>query len=291
MRVTAPEPVWDVVCPSRPGRLPGIRMAGFRDHGVNPVDQLALPHPDITLLLEFGPGAVTVDDAASRCGGSLVGGLGSGTRRVRGAQIECVQVRLSPLIAGPLLGVSLAELSGALVPLDALWGRESALIRERLAETRSWEQRFALIEALLARRYAAAPAADPEVVWAWRRIRSGHGLVRVDALADELGWTRKRLWSRFQTQLGLPPKRAATLVRFDHAVHRLAAGTDPARVAAETGYADQSHLHRDIVAFSGITPTAVAVTSWLAVDDIAWPTAALPHQDPDLQPAAQVQRS
>ncbi|MEU6583752.1 helix-turn-helix domain-containing protein [Nocardia sp. NPDC046763] len=276
MRTAGPEPVWDVVCPSRPSRIPGVRMAGFRDHGVNPVDQLALPHPDITLLLEFGPGSVTVGDAACQCRGSLVGGLGTGTRHVRGEQVECVQVRLSPLIAGPLLGVSLAELSDALVPLDALWGHESALIRECLAETPSWDARFALVEALLTRRAAAAPSADPEVVWAWRRIRSGHGLVRIDALADELGWTRKRLWSRFQTQLGLPPKRAATLVRFDHAVHRLAAGTDPARVAAETGYADQSHLHRDIVAFSGITPTAVAVTSWLTVDDVAWPTTT-PH--------------
>lgn len=272
VRPTAPEPVWDVVCPSRPGRLPGIRMAGFRDHGVHPVDQLALPHPDVTLVFEFGSGSVTVDDGTGSCQGSLAGGLWTGSRRVRGERVECVQVRLSPLIAGPILGVPLTELSDALVPLEALWGRECELIREQLAETPSWERRFDLIETLLDRRYAAAPSADPEVVWAWRRIRSGYGLVRVDALADELGWTRKRLWSRFQTQLGLPPKRAATLIRFDHAVHRLAAGADPARVAAETGYADQSHLHRDIVAFSGITPTAVAVASWLTVDDIAWPT-------------------
>ena len=50
----------------------------------------------------------------------------------------------------------------------------------------------------------------------------------------------------------------------------LAAGRAPAGVAAEGGYADQSHLHRDVVAFTGLTPTAVAGEPFLAVDDVAW---------------------
>jgi methylphosphotriester-DNA--protein-cysteine methyltransferase len=79
------------------------------------------------------------------------------------------------------------------------------------------------------------------------------------------------LWSRFYSQIGLPPKRASKLVRFDHAVHHLAAGGDAAQVAADSGYADQSHLHRDVVEFTRATPATVAREPWLAVDDIAWP--------------------
>lgn len=158
-----------------------------------------------------------------------------------------------------------------MVALDDLWGQEVSRIREQLAEVSSWEARFALTNALIARRHETGTQVDPEVAWAWERIVLSRGLVRVESLAVELGWSRKRLWSRFRSQIGLTPKRAAKLVRFDHAAHRLAAGECAARVAAESGYADQSHLHRDVVTFTGVTPTTVAVEPWLAVDDIAWP--------------------
>ncbi|MEU4083902.1 helix-turn-helix domain-containing protein [Streptomyces aureus] len=263
---------WGVVSPPSPGRIAGVTMAGFR---VGDLDALRIvPHPAVTLLLEFGAGSPVVDGAAGRWRGSVVAGSGlgaAGAVRARGVDLECVQVRLSPVVARSVLGVSPAGLAGSVVPLEDLWGREVSRIRERLAEASSWDQRFALTEELLARRQGAGPPADPEVARAWHRIVAGRGLVRVDDLAAEVGWSRKRLWSRFGAQVGLPPKRAVRLVRFDHAAHRLVAGEGAARVAADTGYTDQSHLHRDVMAFTGTTPRAVAAEPFLAVDDLAWP--------------------
>ncbi|XTP10664.1 helix-turn-helix domain-containing protein [Streptomyces albus subsp. chlorinus] len=69
----------------------------------------------------------------------------------------------------------------------------------------------------------------------------------------------------------MSPKRAAKLVRFDQAVHRMVQGEDAARVAADGGYFDQSHLHRDVMAFTGSTPAKVAGEPFLVVDDRAWP--------------------
>jgi AraC-like DNA-binding protein len=181
-------------------------------------------------------------------------------------------VRLSPVVARAVLGAA-GELSGTVVALDDLWGRDAGRIQEQLRAAASWDDRFALVEAALARRHEADRAVDPEVAFAWRLMVTSRGRVRVERLAAEAGWSRKRLWSRFRSQIGLTPKRAAQLIRFDHAAHRLAAGHSAARVAADSGYADQSHLHHEVMAFAGMTPTAVAVTAWLAVDDIAWPAA------------------
>jgi AraC-like DNA-binding protein len=273
--------VWDVARPAWPSQVAGISMAGFRDRGVTTVGHRAIPHPAVTLVVEFGAGPLVVDDAVGRQQrGSLVAGLEFGAVRVGGVNFEAVQVRLSPVVARAVLGVSPAELNGAVAALDDLWGRQASRIREQLSDASSWERRFALTDALLARRRQAGAQVDPEVDWAWNRILVSRGQVRVDTLAAEIGWSRKRLWSRFHAQIGLPPKRAAKLVRFDHAAHRLAAGEDAARVAADGGYADQSHLHRDVVAFTEATPATVASEPWLAVDDVAWPVRKASHRTP-----------
>ncbi len=265
---------WDVASPERPSRVAGVTMAGFGVRSLA-VPLRMVPHPGLTLALEFGACPPIVDDAAGQQQrGSLVAGLGfgfGGAVWVRGENVECVQVRLAPVVARAVLGASPAELDGAVVPLEDLWGREASRIREQLGEASSWEARFALTDALLARRREAGPAVDPEVAWAWERIVTGRGRVRVDSLAAEVGWSRKRLWSRFRSQIGLRPKLAAKLIRFDHAVHRLVAGEGTARVAADGGYADQAHLHRDVAAFAGVTPASVASEPFLAVDEIAWP--------------------
>lgn len=271
---------WEVTRPVRPSRVPGVSMAAFRSRDVGPVDVRAVPHPAVTLNLEFGAGPVVVDNGR-RQRGSLVARIAFGAVRVRGEDVECVQVRLSPVVAHAVLSAGPVEPGHAVVGLDDLWGRDAARIRERLGAASSWQDRFDLVDAELARRCEAGPVVAPEVAWAWQRIAASRGRVRVEELAAEVGWSRKRLWSRFRSQIGLAPKRAATLVRFHHAASGLAAGRDAATVAAEGGYVDQSHLHRDVLAFSGLTPAAVARQEWLAVDRIAWRTFV---QDPRPRP-------
>lgn len=272
-----PAAVWDIATPSRPGRLAGVRMAGFRDRATGvPVELQVVPFPAVTVIVDLGEGLLVVDDASGRRRrGDVVTGLVPGSVRGGGRDIECLQVRLSPVVAHAVFGGgAAADLSGTVAGLDDVWGGDARRFRERLRAAPSWDDRFALVEDALARRLSAGPAAgravDPEVAFAWGRMEATRGQVRVDGLASEIGWSRKRLWARFRSQIGLTPKRAAQLVRFDHAAHRLAAGHSAARVAAEAGYADQSHLHRDVVAFAGVTPTAVAGAPWLAVDDVAW---------------------
>ncbi|MEU6269132.1 AraC family transcriptional regulator [Saccharopolyspora shandongensis] len=263
--------LWDITCPKRPSRVPGVAMAGFGDRGITPSGLRLIPHPAVTLMLVFG-GTIAVEDAAGRQRqGSFITGLGFGDvlRVLRVETFECLQVRLSPVVAHAVLGAATADLDAA-VTLDDLWGREATRLSEQLGSLSSWDERFAWIDAWIARRCAAASRVDQEVAWAWHRIVAGRGTGRIEHLAAELGWSRKRLWSRFGAQIGLPPKRAAKLVRFDHAVHGLVAGQDAAGVAADGGYTDQSHLHRDVAAFTSLTPTTVVDEPFLAVDEIAW---------------------
>jgi AraC-like DNA-binding protein len=245
-------------------------MAGFRDRTTDLVDLHVVPYPAVTVVIDLGDGLLVDDGSGRQQRGSVVAGLAPGSVRGRGRDIECLQVRLSPVVAHAVLGAS-SELGGTVVALDDLWGHDAIQFQERLRAAGSWDERFAMAEAALAQRHDAGRAVDPEVAFAWEQMVTSRGQVRIERLAAEIGWSRKRLWSRFGSQIGITPKRAAQLVRFDHAAHRLAAGHSAALVAAESGYADQSYLHRDVMAFAGVTPTVMAVAPWLAVDDVAWP--------------------
>lgn len=262
--------VVDIAVPAGCGCIPGVAMAGFRGRADGPVRLPVVPYPAITMFIDLH-GTLNIDDTGGRVPGSVVvSGLAPRSMGGHGGDVDLLQVRLSPVVAHAVLGASF-ELGETVASLEDLWGREAVRLHERLQAAGSWADRFAVMQTALARRLEAGRPVDPEVAFVWDQIVSRRGRVRVEPLAAAVGWSRKQLWSRFRHQLGVTPKRAATLVRFDHAARRLAAGHSAAVVAAESGFVDQSHLSRDVMAIAGITPKAVAVAPWLAVDPVAWP--------------------
>ncbi|MGA4845715.1 helix-turn-helix domain-containing protein [Streptomyces sp. G5(2025)] len=258
-----PPPGWEVARPAGGAPFDGVEVAGFRDRDAIGLDARVLPQPAVTVVLELSEDALTVEEAyGGRVLSSIGAGLSLGPARIRGRGVDCVEVRLSPVTAYSALDVAPSDREGgAVIDLAHLWGRQEALLREQLHEVPGWGARFALLEKFLAERLGAGVATDPEVAATWRHIVARQGQVRVADLAASCGWSRKRLWSRFGAQIGMTPKRAAMLVRFDRAVRGLSAGRDAAEVASACGYADQSHLHRDVRHFADCTPAELSVSS------------------------------
>ena len=249
-------------------------MAGFVRRIPGPMDIAMVAHPSVTVLIDLSDRIAYGD----RRRGSVVAGLLPGEFEASGTgPAECLQIRLEPVVAAAVLRGS-AELCGSLVAFEDVWGSDAERFVDTLRAAHSWDERFAITSYAVARRSGERHPVAREVEHTWRRMVVSRGRTRVDGLADEVGWSRQRLWSRFRSQLGLTPKRAAGLVRFDHAAHLLATGRPAVEVAIESGYADQAHLHRDVRAFSGLTPRDVARAAWLGIDAVAWPSAAQPSR-------------
>src|SRR5215207_8869440 len=82
----AATPWAEIARPTRPSRLAGVTMAGFRGRGADIVDYLAVPPPAIMLAVEFGDGRLVVEDATGReRHGSLAAGLAPGAARALAA--------------------------------------------------------------------------------------------------------------------------------------------------------------------------------------------------------------
>ncbi|MFD4444004.1 helix-turn-helix domain-containing protein [Nocardia sp. NPDC058519] len=248
---------WDLARSAGPA-MAGVAMEGFRDRASTGCDMRIFARPAVTVVIQFGDSPLTVEDPGGQSAvDGLVAGLYPGIRRVHAPRVECVEVRISPIAAYRLLGVAPTDLAATLIGPADIWGSAAPLLREQLAETATWAERFAVTAKLLADRESTRTA-DPEVAACWHRIVADKGDVRVRELAELTGWSRRRLWSRFTAQVGVTPKRAAMVVRFRHAFDLLTTGRSPANVAVACGYSDQSHLHREVSAFAGITPGALS---------------------------------
>ena len=167
------------------------------------------------------PLVVKILDSAHRPPAFVMGARGSSMVLEGDCAPSYLEVLLSPLGAYRLLGLPMAELSGQLVDLVEVLGADGRRLGEQLRETPSWPRRFALLDRFLLGRLEGGPRPSPEVGWAWERLVSSGGAVPIGRLASEVGWSHKHLIARFRHQVGLRPKTAARLVRFDGVWRRL----------------------------------------------------------------------
>jgi AraC-like DNA-binding protein len=216
------------------------------------------PGPEVAVILSFGNewrigGALEPERALAPLT-SFVGGLrSSSVLTEHDGWSAGIQINLEPIAAHVLFGLPMCDLAEQAVPLDALLA-DAHLLVERLYDTGSWPERFAILDDELSARLADARGPTPGVAWAWRQLQDSHGRVAVGALCDELGWSRRRLVARFREEIGLPPKAVARLLRFEHALELVGRGARWAEVAFAAGYYDQSHLINEFRSITGITP-------------------------------------
>ena len=245
-----------------------LRYLGYSEYSVLPVRRRQAPVGTCTLILSLGPPIRLHGPAGPSAPASFLAGMHDAAvcTEFTGHQ-HGLQVDLSPLGVFALLGRPMPELTNVAPQLTELDEPALAALPARLADAPDWPRRFALLDALLLRRLdASAARPDPEVAWAWRQLVRSAGLVGVQHLADETGWSRRHLLTRFRDQVGLAPKAAARVLRFRRAARLLApaavglAAPRPsaptiADIAATCGYADHAHLVREFRTLAGCTPS------------------------------------
>lgn len=244
---------------------------GYRQRGVEPAQHLGMPSPYLTVIFTLDEPIVVarhVDPQQSPgTYSAMVGGLHSCPALIvhDGAQ-SGIQLQLSPLATRALVGVPAGELASLDVQAEDILGPLATQVYERIQAAQGWPARFAVLDRLLGDALDVDRSAPGEVVGAWRVLLRSGGTASVRDVARSVGWSERHLSARFAQEIGLRPKTAARVIRFDRARHvlqRNAAAGRPniAAVAAECGYFDQAHLIRDWKQFTGLAPTAGSRTN------------------------------
>jgi AraC-like DNA-binding protein len=175
--------------------------------------------------------------------------------------VSLLGVQLMPGIVHALTGVPANRCVDTSVPLQAVWPdavQELGQLLHGLQRKRRPGRRAAQLDRFLSVRLHGVQV-DARVSAAMERIRALQGALPVTDLAMELGIGTRQLDRLFLLWVGLNPKRLCRIVRFQALLKHMAQGQAPdwADLAAQLGYADQSHLIRDFTRFACVTPTAL----------------------------------
>ena len=238
--------------------------AGFRADGLTPGMETGLPSRHVHLIISLGAPIDVVGMPSATQGPAsftaLVSGLQDAPAKIRrGDNLAIVHVFLTPAGAEAVLGVPSADLTSRVFDLADIWGNAAGTLIERLRAAATWRARFEMLDEMLLR--SLGPHETPrELAWAWGQLAGTHGRRSIQGLAREIGWSRRHFAERFRASLGVTPKIAARIFRFEKAC-RLIRDERPklADLAAACGYYDQAHLTREWNSLAGCTPRA-----WIA---------------------------
>jgi AraC-like DNA-binding protein len=245
--------------------------SGYRQAGVPPALHAGLPSPYLTVIFTLDePLAIAAHPDPAQPGGeylTLAGGLHTAPALITHEGYQSgIQLAVSALASRALLGVPASELVSIDVEGTEVYGGLAIQIQERIRSAASWPERFAVLDEVMSAKLAAAEhdrhhEVSAEVRFAWERLLASGGTITVSALAAETGWSPRHLRARFAAEIGLSPKAAARVVRFDRTrrlLQRRAASGRPldlAALAASCGYYDQAHLDGEFRSLAGSAPT------------------------------------
>lgn len=240
------------------------RYQAYRERDVEPGEHLGMPSPYLTVIFTLDEPAVIARhvDPGQTPGTyrSIFGGLHTAPALIvhDGAQ-SGIQLQVSPLAARPLAGMPAGELASLSLRAEDILGSTATQVCEEIDAADSWSARFAVLDRLLGDAVDVELAVPDQVARAWHLLLRSGGTVPVRELARQVGWSERHLGAQFTQEIGLGPKAAARVIRFDRArrilERNVGAGLpDVAGVAAECGYFDHSHLLRDWQQFTGLAP-------------------------------------
>ena len=244
------------------------RYVGYRQDRLASGTHQGLPSRSMTLIISLADPVTVLSmpdpTATPQAFPGLISGLHAGPVTIAADRVQYgIHVELTPWAAGALLGHPAGVLASGIYDIRDVLGTRGSELLDRVREARDWTSRFAALDRVLGAHSERAWAPRPEVAQAWTTLVRTGGRVPVNQLARHVGWSRRHLGERFRTELGLSPKTAGRVIRFDrsHTALTRPARSGLAQIAVECGYADQAHLTREWRELAGLTPSA-----WMAAE-------------------------
>jgi AraC-like DNA-binding protein len=164
-------------------------------------------------------------------------------------------IRFRPAAGGLALGFVAKELVDRRARLgEVSAGAVERRVDDELSNAGDAAERRHTLERFVRNRLRDAES-EPMIVAAALLGRSRRPIGTLDRVADEFGVSSRQFRRRFVNSVGYSPAYFTRIARLQRFIRLAAAGRGGlAELAADAGYADQAHLHRDCTEIAGMTP-------------------------------------
>lgn len=214
---------------------------------------LSLDNPDETYaVLPDGTVDVVFTVGATACQVSIFGTTTSRTQIPLNVGSHYLGIRFRPGQSRHFADAHAPELTNSNRPAEGLLFRDIVGVADSITS----DSLFSRLDAALLSHLKQHPPRHSRIDDVIRHIESMRGTLQVARLVDMYGKSRRQFERRFLDVVGIPAKLFSEIVRFQRVSGLLARSALPlAQIAAELGYADQSHLTHEFSRFYGRPPS------------------------------------
>jgi AraC-like DNA-binding protein len=176
--------------------------------------------------------------------------------------VDAIGVIIRPEGAYRLIGAPHYRITNATLDGEEIVDARARHLQSELMAIPCEEDRVAHIQARLCQWVRAHEERDLAFEAAVARLRESEGRIRIETVANHVGWSRRHLERRFLDRIGVAPKELANVLRF-HAVYKRMRRAAQGHYAAliQDHYFDQSHFLKAFKEYTGVTPRAYSATS------------------------------
>lgn len=171
-----------------------------------------------------------------------------------------VGVRFSPSVSRRIGWIPYQTLTNNIISSGSI-NIVSQTLLEQLCLATSFAERMQLVDQWLTRLSIPGEPIEDEIEYCMREIHNHSGNISLTALAQDIGFSDRRLRQKFTNELGIAPKLYCRIQRFQRALnyleHQKHTPIRALELAKKFNYYDESHVIKEFQEFSQYSPLSL----------------------------------
>ena len=165
-----------------------------------------------------------------------------------------IGVEFKPFGVYHFFNIPLHEITDRFYHGDDVFDKMGRELQKRIAGSDSVEDKIFILEDFLLKQLFSSKREASFVEYAVNQITLQNGLIEINDLITDTGYSKRHFDRRFKESVGISPKELANIIRFQTFFNSIQMNKDLVKDRLYDYYYDQSHFIKEFKKFTGLAP-------------------------------------